>query len=165
MRAWMIDQFRRVRRHLLQNSRVLPLLLLAGLVVGCFVYFPEDRVMFGPSISDLELGRLKPGTATREQVLHLHGRPSTRYYNDRFFFYSSYVATGALTGMAPGGIGGSRFHGQKTIVLEFEADGRLVRVDRFDTGDVGTISQMSDRLKPYPVPASVSDAIGTAGEK
>jgi len=110
-------------------ARLVTALLAAALAAGCIIVPTPPIPVDG--ISDAQIATLKPGLTTRADVLMAFGDPTLRVENDRYFSYDwsevHYVgAVGGAPQAYPFDISDTH-----RLAIEFAADGRIVRLQRF----------------------------------
>jgi len=120
------------------NGRALSLALLlatTGLLSGCLVVPHKATLLHGTEVPEAATRTLQPGTTSREDVLHLLGRPTTMEDGERFFFYHWTMSSVLIVAGGEGGAGGGEIPTQRRFVcLEFDPAGRLVRWARVADG-------------------------------
>ena len=120
--------------------RTKPVLLMAflpalGLLSGCLVVPHKASVMIGTEVPEKVTQPLQPGVTTRQDVLHLLGRPDRIEEDGRYYFYhwtKSSVFWMIWGGY--GGVGGEIPTEKEFVCLEFGPGSRLVRWERVKAG-------------------------------
>jgi hypothetical protein len=121
---------------------------LALLVSGCVV--PMPRTPGRGNVPAQTVLSLQAAQSTRAQTLMTVGAPDRRLLDDRVFGYLWYEALAAAIFPAGYQVGGFTVWGKRMLLIEFDAQGRLVR-----TGVVGamTASGLDEAVKAWVAPA------------
>lgn len=114
-------------------TSIAPWLLLLMLVGGCLP-LPTPPHGLGVVIDKESFERLRPGEATRADVLLALGEPRHRLGADRFLMYEwavsyGYVLVGGATQAYPIPVAAPHY-----LCLEFADDGRLMRREKLTGG-------------------------------
>ena len=96
---------------------------------GCVLPIPHSEMpVAGVAVPRTVSESLKPGSATREDVLHLLGRPDIVHEDGRVFVYHWKMSSLSVLVITPGpATGGQISTAQDFVLLEFDDDGRLMR--------------------------------------
>lgn len=119
-------------------NRLIPLILGTLVLfgqVGCLIWpFPTGHLLAGRGrITPQYAAAVKVGQSTREEVLLHFGEPDEVQEGGKVFLYRWTEARGFFAMAAYGSGVAIPFPGHRAVRLEFDADGRLVRVS-FERG-------------------------------
>jgi hypothetical protein len=122
-------------------TRVAVALLLATSLNGCIILPHEERTMRGVEVPPSATAGFVAGQTTRDDVLHLLGRPDRVDGDGRYFCYQ-WTLSAALWLAVVGGpysaavIGGEIPSGSDSVCMEFAPSGELVRWGRLHSNAI-----------------------------
>lgn len=113
------------------------IVLAAWLLAGCIavpIPVAEKKVLSGSPVGAAQLAFLEPGRTTREETLKRLGAPALVWEDARISVYPWDTRQGVLLwaagGYASAGSGAADIPRHHLLLLEFDADGRLVRSEQ-----------------------------------
>jgi outer membrane protein assembly factor BamE (lipoprotein component of BamABCDE complex) len=142
-----------------------PALLAAAVVIlsGCMVVPHGERTMRGVEVPREATAAIEAGQTSREDVLHLLGRPDRVDEDGRFFFYQ-WTSSAATFFAIIGGYSAAYIvaaeipSGTDSVCLEFSPAGELVRWARVHSDEViksyeKTAQGWKEAAEPMSLPA------------
>ena len=133
------------------RARLATALVAAALLAGCIIVPTPPIPIDG--VPDAKVAALKPGLTTRADVLMAFGDPTLRMEDDRYFVYDwSEVHGEGAVGGAPGAYLFEIWDTHR-LAIEFSADGRIERLQRFARMKRKTLEEVFDAwLRGRPPP-------------